>query len=234
MGPHKHSATIEVIDARERVLDHGRFATTTRSVHLINGAHRPLRRYSSAVSDGQPKRGTVVRGTVSEIRNFGVFVRIEGDPADQSGSGFIRIPELTWEYFDDPVDVVHVGQQISAEVLDFDTTREQVQLSLKALQDDPLVQFADRIGEVLSGPVVKVVPFGVFVRVAPGIVGLLHESVLTQEPAMGETVTVTIAEVDRPGRRVRLDPAPDGLIGSSCTDRSEPAGTESPSANPAR
>jgi small subunit ribosomal protein S1 len=123
------------------------------------------------VSDGQPKRGTVVRGTVSEIRNFGVFVRLAGDPADQSGSGFIRIPELTWEL-------------------------------------DPLVRFADRVGEVVSGPVVKVVPFGVFVRVAPGIAGLLHESVLTQEPAMGTMVTVTIAEVDRPRRRVRLEPAP--------------------------
>lgn len=147
-----------------------------------------------------------MRGTVSEIRNFGVFVRLEGDPADQPGTGFIRIPELTWEHFDDAADVVHVGQQISAEVLDFDTTRGQVQLSLKALQEDPLVRFAGRAGEVLSGPVVKVVPFGVFVRVAPGIVGLLHGSVLTQEPGMGEIVT--IAEVDPLRRRVRLEPAP--------------------------
>jgi ribosomal protein S1 len=160
------------------------------------------------VSEGQPKRGTVVRGTVSEIRNFGVFVRLERDPADQSGTGFIRIPELTWEHFGDAADVVHVGQQISAEVLDFDTTRGQVQLSLKALQEDPLVRFADRVGEVLSGPVVKVVPFGVFVRVAPGIEGLLHESVLARVPATGETVTVTIADVDRTGRRVWLEPAP--------------------------
>ncbi|MFI7650279.1 S1 RNA-binding domain-containing protein [Micromonospora sp. NPDC049460] len=101
--------------------------------------------------------------------------------------------------------MVHAGQQVSVEVLDFDVTRGQVQLSLKALQEDPLVQFADRVGEVLSGPVVKVVPFGVFVRVAPGIAGLLHESVLTRRPVMGEMVTVTIAEVDRPRRRVRLE-----------------------------
>lgn len=92
-------------------------------------------------------------------------------------------------------------------MLDCDDTRGQVQLSLKALHEDPLVRFADRVGEVLSGPVVKVVPFGVFVRVAPGIAGLLHESVLTREPAIGEIVTVTIVEVDRPGRRVRLEPA---------------------------
>ncbi|MGI5521702.1 S1 RNA-binding domain-containing protein [Micromonospora sp. CA-259024] len=164
--------------------------------------------YSPAMSVCQPERGAVVRGIISEIHNFGVFVRLDGDPASSPGTGFIRIPELTWDYFWDPAEVVHAGEQVSAEVLDFDATRGQVQLSLKALQEDPLVQFADRVGEVLSGPVVKVVPFGVFVRVAPGIAGLVHESVLTRHPAMGEIVTVTIAEVDRPGRRVRLEPAP--------------------------
>lgn len=161
------------------------------------------------MSEGRPERGAVIRGTVSEIRNFGVSVRLPEDP-DPLGSGFIRIPELTWEHFDDPADVVHVGQQISAEVLDFDATRGQVQLSLKALQEDPLVRFADRVGEVVSGPVVRVVPFGVFVLVVPGIVGLLHESVLTRQPAVGEMATVTIAEVDVPQRRVRLNPVPTG------------------------
>lgn len=100
---------------------------------------------------------------------------------------------------------MHVGEQVSAEVLDFDATRGQVHLSLKALQEDPLIRFADRVGEVVSGPVVKVVPFGVFVRVAPGVVGLLHESVLAREFVVGETVTVTIAEVDQPGHRVWLE-----------------------------
>ncbi|MEE3922414.1 S1 RNA-binding domain-containing protein [Micromonospora sp. BRA006-A] len=76
------------------------------------------------------------------------------------------------------------------------------------MQEDPLVAFEDGVGEVLSGPVVRVLPFGVFVLVAPGIAGLLHESVLTWQPAMGETVSVTIAEVDRPQRRVRLELAP--------------------------
>ncbi|MGA4731975.1 S1 RNA-binding domain-containing protein [Micromonospora taraxaci] len=159
------------------------------------------------MSVGEPKRGRVVRGVISEIHNFGVFVRLEGESTSSRGTGFIRIPELTWDYFSDPADVVHAGEQICAEVLDCDDTRGQVQLSLKALHEDPLVQFADRVGEVLSGPVVTVVPFGVFVRVAPGIAGLLHESVLTREPAIGEIVTVTIVEVDRPGRRVRLEPA---------------------------
>lgn len=44
-------------------------------------------------------------GTISEIHNFGVFVRLERDPPGSPGTGFIRIPELTWEYFCDPADV---------------------------------------------------------------------------------------------------------------------------------
>lgn len=149
----------------------------------------------------------MVRGVISTVHNFGVLVRLEGDPAGSQGRGFIRIPQLTWEYFSSPAEVVHEGQHVCAEVLDFDATRGQVQLSLKALQEDPLVQLADRVGEVLSGPVVKVVPFGVVVRVAPGIAGLLHESFLTRETAVGDIVPVTITEVDRAGRRVRLEPA---------------------------
>ncbi|GIE76535.1 hypothetical protein Aph02nite_24850 [Actinoplanes philippinensis] len=157
---------------------------------------------------GPPPRGAVVRGTVSEVHNFGVFVRLDGDlPSDSTGTGFIRVPEVTWDHIDNVADVVHAGQRISAEVLDFDADRGQVQLSLKALQPDPLVAFAERVGEVLRGPVVKVAPFGVFVRVMPGIAGLVHGSVLPRMPAMGEVVTVRIAEVDRTRRQVRLEPA---------------------------
>ncbi|MGW3893195.1 S1 RNA-binding domain-containing protein [Micromonospora chokoriensis] len=159
------------------------------------------------MSGRQLKRGAAVHGIISEIHNYGVFVRLEGDPASSRSTGFVRIPELTWDYFWDPAEVVHIGEQVSAEVIDFDATRGQVQLSLKALREDPLVQFADRVGETLSGPVDKAVPFGVFVLVAPGIAGLLHESVLKRRPALGEIVIVTVVEVDRAGRRVRLEPA---------------------------
>ncbi|WP_305790308.1 S1 RNA-binding domain-containing protein [Symbioplanes lichenis] len=159
------------------------------------------------MSSSSPEPGTVIRGIVSEVHNFGVFVRLDGDPADRTGRGFIRIPELAWEDFDDAADVVGAGQPIVAAVLDYDPARGQVQLSLKALREDPLVAFSGRVGDVLSGPVVKVAPLGVFVRVAPGIVGLLPASELRRDAAVGDVLAVTVAEVDRPGRRVRLAPA---------------------------
>lgn len=91
----------------------------------------------------------------------------------------------------------------------------QVTLSLKALQEDPLIRFADQAGRILNGPITKIVPFGVFVQLAPDIVGFLHLSELTDEPAEtpdqlvdeGQLITVKVAEVDLQRHRVRLGAA---------------------------
>ncbi|MFF4429592.1 S1 RNA-binding domain-containing protein [Streptomyces sp. NPDC001513] len=78
------------------------------------------------------RRGQVVTGTVNHIADFGVtFVDIGGFIA------MINIPELSWLPVDYPSDVVSVGQEITAEILDVDPVRERVSLSLKALQEDP-------------------------------------------------------------------------------------------------
>ncbi|SCE17246.1 small subunit ribosomal protein S1 [Streptomyces sp. DvalAA-14] len=77
-------------------------------------------------------RGEIVTGTVTRIAGFGVtFVVIDGFEAT------INIPELSWRHVDHPSDVVSVGQEVNAEILDVDLIRERVSLSLKALQEDP-------------------------------------------------------------------------------------------------
>jgi ribosomal protein S1 len=164
------------------------------------------------------RRGEVLTGTVADVRNFGVFVNLDGEPADNrtgyNGTGFIRVPELSWAHFDHPSDIVEVGQRITVEVLNADTRRGQVAVSLKALQEDPLIRFADHVGEVVTGHITKLVPFGVFVRVAERIEGLLHLSDLSDKPVdspdeivqVGETITVKIVEVDLQRHRVRLGP----------------------------
>ena len=106
------------------------------------------------------RRGQVITGTVTEIASFGVtFVDIGGFTA------MINIPELSWRHIDHPSDVVTVGQEITAEILDVDMVRERVPLSLKALQADPMLDLAQQVGQIVTGPVTKLVPFGVFVRV---------------------------------------------------------------------
>lgn len=155
--------------------------------------------------------GTIVSGTVSQVHNFGVFVHLDGEP-DGLCTGFIRVPELTWSWISHPSEVVETGQRITAEVLIAETRQGQVAISLKALQENPLIRFADQAGQVLRGTVTKIVPFGVFVRVTPDVEGLLHVSEMTSEPTAtpdqlvreGDEITVRVAEVDIQRHRVRL------------------------------
>ncbi|MFH9554640.1 S1 RNA-binding domain-containing protein [Streptomyces sp. NPDC017435] len=160
------------------------------------------------------ERGQVVAGTVSEVHNFGVFVHVDGEP-DGLCTGFIRVPDLTWGWINHPSEAVEVGQRITAEVIIAETRSGQVTLSLKALQEDPLIRFADQVGRVLTGPITKIVPFGVFVQLVPDVVGFLHLSELADEPLEtpdqlveeGELITVKVAEVDLQRHRVRLGAA---------------------------
>ncbi len=155
--------------------------------------------------------GQVVTGTVAGVHNFGVFVHVDGEP-DGLCTGFIRLPELTWSRIDHPSEAVGTGQRITAEVIMPETRSGQVTLSLKALQEDPLVRLADHVGRLVTGPITKIVSFGVFVELAPDVEGFLHLSELTNEPVEtpahvvgeGELITVEIAEVDLRRHRVRL------------------------------
>ncbi|WP_245703588.1 S1 RNA-binding domain-containing protein [Streptomyces lushanensis] len=157
------------------------------------------------------ERGQVVAGTVSEVHNFGVFVHVDGEP-DGLCTGFIRVPDLTWAWINHPSEEVEAGQRITAEVISAETRSGQVTLSLKAMQENPLIRFADQVGRVLTGPIIKIVPFGVFVQLAPDVVGSLHLSELTDEPVgtpdklvdEGELITVKVTEVDLQRHRVRL------------------------------
>ncbi|MFD0305192.1 S1 RNA-binding domain-containing protein [Streptomyces sp. NPDC127119] len=166
--------------------------------------------------------GKIVSGTVSEVHNFGVFVHLDGEP-DRLCTGFIRVPELTWSRISHPSEAVEAGQRITAEVLIAETRQGQVAISMKALQKDPLTEFSDQSGQVLHGTVTKIVPFGVFVRVAPDVEGLLHLSEMTSQPAVtpdqlvreGDQITVRVAEVDVQRHRVRLCAAERQVNGDS-------------------
>ncbi|TDD12123.1 S1 RNA-binding domain-containing protein [Nonomuraea deserti] len=136
-------------------------------------------------------RGQVCTGVVSLIRQFGVFVDLGGV------DGMVNMTELSWRRFDDPSEVVQAGQEIVVMVLDVDLEGERMSLSLKALQEDPLVEVArTRLGEVLRAPVTKVIPFGAFVEVADGVEGLVQVSEFADGrlPAEGQELSVRIAD----------------------------------------
>ncbi|PYC72349.1 RNA-binding protein [Streptomyces tateyamensis] len=156
------------------------------------------------------RRGRAVTGTVTEIASFGVtFVDLGGFTA------MINIPELSWRHINHPADILTVGQEITAEILDVDMVRERVPLSLKALQEDPLPQVAQQVGKIVTGPVTKIVPSGAFVRIEDredGFEGLVHNTELSEPPAdrpedvvqVGDLLTVKIIDVDPTRRRIAL------------------------------
>ncbi|MFF7985939.1 S1 RNA-binding domain-containing protein [Streptomyces sp. NPDC007901] len=154
--------------------------------------------------------GEIVTGTVTRIADFGVtFVDIGGFEA------MINIPELSWRPVDHPSDIVSVGQEINAEVLDVDLVRERVSLSLKALHEDPMRLLTGRIGQTIVGRVTRLVPFGAFVRIEEvenGFEGLVHNSDPTDahqdSPGpgiqVGDTLPVRILDIDMVRRRITL------------------------------
>ncbi|WP_328622777.1 S1 RNA-binding domain-containing protein [Streptomyces sp. NBC_00354] len=155
--------------------------------------------------------GRTLTGTVLEVHNFGVFVHLDGEP-DGLCTGYVRVIDLTWSRINHASEAVEVGQRITGQVIASDTYQGQVTVSLKALQEDPLIRFADHTGRVMRGLITNIAPFGVFVQLADGVEGLLHLSELTDEPvespdqlvAEGELITVRVAGVDLQHRRVRL------------------------------
>ncbi|WP_063020691.1 S1 RNA-binding domain-containing protein [Nocardia niwae] len=155
-------------------------------------------------------RGQLIKGTVSEIASFGVtFVDIGGFTA------MINIPELSWRPVDHPSAILTVGQEITAQILDVDMVRERVALSLRALQEDPMPQIVQQVGQIVRGRVTKLVSFGAFVRIEDrrdGFEGLVPNTELAaghvDKPEdivqVGDDLHVKVIDVDLKRRRITL------------------------------
>src|SRR5213079_2426747 len=133
--------------------------------------------------------GDVVEGTISNIVDFGAFVDLEGI------DGLIHISELSWSHVNHPSELLEIGQEVQVKVLDIDRERQRISLGLKQTQSDPWQQVIDTYeqGDVIEGKVTKVVTFGAFIEVVPGVEGLVHISELAQHHVENP------AEVVQPG-----------------------------------
>jgi small subunit ribosomal protein S1 len=157
---------------------------------------------------GRLEPGQVVEGKISNIVDFGAFVDLDGI------DGLIHISELSWSHVNHPSEVVAIGDTVRIKVLDIDRDRQRISLGLKQTQEDPWqrVISTHRPGDVLEGAVTKVVAFGAFVEILPGVEGLVHISELADhhvenpsevvEP--GATLNVKILEIDEERRRLSL------------------------------
>src|SRR6266566_4955264 len=120
--------------------------------------------------------GDVVDGQISNIVDFGAFVDLDGM------DGLIHISELSWSHVNHPSEVLEIGQDVKVKVLDIDRERQRISLGLKQTQSDPWQQVLEqhKEGDVVEGKVTKVVTFGAFVEILPGVEGLVHISELAQ------------------------------------------------------
>src|ERR671930_420588 len=128
--------------------------------------------------------------------------------------GLILISELSWSHVNHPSEVLEIGQTVKVKVLDIDRERQRISLGLKQTQTDPWQQVLDSYGEgdVVQGRVTKVVTFGAFVEILPGVEGLVHISELAQHHvenprevvSQGDLVQAKIIEVDAERRRLSL------------------------------
>jgi small subunit ribosomal protein S1 len=157
---------------------------------------------------GRLEPGQVVEGKISNIVDFGAFVDLDGI------DGLIHISELSWSHVNHPSEVISIGDTVRIKVLDIDRDRQRISLGLKQTQEDPWqrVISTHRSGDVLEGTVTKVVAFGAFVEILPGVEGLVHISELADhhvespsevvEP--GSALNVKILEIDEERRRLSL------------------------------
>src|SRR5579859_6920596 len=152
--------------------------------------------------------GDVVPGVISNIVDFGAFVDLDGM------DGLIHISELSWSHVNHPSEVLEIGQEVQVKVLDIDRDRQRISLGLKQTQSDPWQQVLDSysVNDVVQGRVTKVVTFGAFVEILPGVEGLVHISELAahhvENPreivSQGDVVSVKIIEMDAERRRLSL------------------------------
>src|SRR6185437_12996314 len=152
--------------------------------------------------------GDVVEGQISNIVDFGAFVDLDGM------DGLIHISELSWSHVNHPSEILEIGQTVKVKVLDIDRDRQRISLGLKQTQNDPWQQVLESYHEndVVEGRVTKVVTFGAFVEILPGVEGLVHISELAQHHvenprevvSQGQAVNVKIIEIDGERRRLSL------------------------------
>ncbi|MBV9713727.1 MAG: S1 RNA-binding domain-containing protein, partial [Ktedonobacteraceae bacterium] len=152
------------------------------------------------------KPGEVRRGVVSNLANFGAFVDLGG------ADGLVHISQLAWSRVNHPSEVLHVGQEVEVQVLSVDKEKKKIALSIKRAEVDPWTTVEQRYtpGQVVTGVVTKIAPFGAFARIEDGIEGLIHQSELTPgtDPKSvlheGAQLQLRILRIDAERRRLGL------------------------------
>ena len=154
------------------------------------------------------KAGQVLEGTVQRITDFGAFVDIGGI------DGLVHISQLSYQHVEKPSDVVEEGQKVQVKVLSVDQDNERISLSIKETLPGPWTNIAEKApkGAVLDGQIKRIVSYGAFVEVFPGVEGLVHISQISHKHigsphevlSDGEKIKVKVLDVNEADQRLSL------------------------------
>ena len=155
--------------------------------------------------------GTVVKGTVRNLTNYGAFIEIE-----EGIDGLLHVSDMSWtRKISHPSEMVEKGQELECKILSVDSERRRIALGFKQLDEDPWASDIPgkyQPGQIVNGAVTKITNFGVFVGLEDGLEGLLHISELAEHKVenpedvvnVGDEIEVKILRVDTDERKIGL------------------------------
>lgn len=158
---------------------------------------------------GQIQEGMIVKGIVKNITDYGAFIDLGGI------DGLLHITDMSWGRVKHPSNLLNMGDEIEVKILKFDQEKERVSLGLKQVQPNPWEEAREKYqpGTKVSGEIVSVKDYGVFIELADGIEGLIHVSEMSwtgkiKNPAKhfnaGENVEAQVLDVDVENKRISL------------------------------
>ena len=152
--------------------------------------------------------GKIFTGKITQIKDFGVFIDLGGI------DGLLHISEMSWGKIDQPSELYSLGDEVEVQIIAVDKERERISLSKKNLTENPWTDIENKYGkgDVVEGKIVKLLDFGVFVELEPGVDGLVHVSEISNQHVkkpsdvlnIGEEITVEILSVDKDNKRISL------------------------------
>ena len=186
----------EVNRARRRVIG---------SIRAVNSEERKANREKIW---NEIAEGNKYHGVVKSLTSYGAFVDIGGV------DGMVHVSELSWNRIKTPAEVVKVGDEIDVYVISFDAEKRKISLGYKTAEMNPWTQFTANynVGDVVNAKVVKMMTFGAFAEIIPGVDGLIHISQIADRRigkpedvlSEGQEVQVKITDVDADSKRISL------------------------------
>ena len=209
----------EVNRARRRVIG---------SIRAVNSEERKANREKIWA---EIEVGAKYHGVVKSLTSYGAFVDIGGV------DGMVHVSELSWNRIKTPAEVIKVGDEIDVYVISFDAEKHKISLGYKTAEMNPWNQFMTKcsVGDVVEAKIVKLMTFGAFAEILPGVDGLIHISQIADKRiakpedvlAEGQVVQVKITDVDAENKRISLsirallEPASDEESAEESTEDAE-------------